>query len=164
MLTLPAKLVPLAALLVASNARAEGPAAPTPLDTYRAEMLETDFSVWSGIGLQKAGREVDASDALFEGSPRALEHYDAHATLMPLGFITVMAGVAGVVAGLIVWRPSAEDPDDRNAAVGVPVLVGGVALEITGSAMLGIGQKHLFDAVHDYNDDLYRRLRSGGSR
>lgn len=129
---------------------------PDPLSAYRSRALEFRFDWWSGYDLYQGGVEIDASDALFADAPEALEHFNASQALHVLGIVGVIAGVTAAVVGYVVWKPGATDD---NPEVGVPLVIGGFVLDITGGILIGVGRERVSDAVTAYNTALFEELR-----
>lgn len=137
------------------------PAPPTTLDAYRAEALDIRFAPFDfkSFTLQRNGQEITGSYAdAFASSPEALAQYDGSRRMAIAGSVVMVVGIAAVVAGAILLPIAYSDND--SAALGWGLLGGGVALELIGGILVGVGAQRFNDAVDMYNTALYERLRA----
>jgi hypothetical protein len=142
------------------------PTAPaTPLDAYRAQALDIRFSPFGmkSFALHQNGQEVTGSYAdVFASSTDALAHYESSRKLAVSGTVLVVIGTVAVIAGAILL-PIAYSNDD-SPALAWGLMGGGLALDLAGGIMVGVGAERFNDAIEAHNDALYERVRATGPR
>jgi hypothetical protein len=94
------------------------------------------------------------------GNPEAEEHARSFHNGMLGGFLSTIAGGAGMVGGLLLVASGSNSngPDDTTKqTIGGSIAVGGLAAYVLGLVLITTAQPHMFDAINIYNDGVDAR-------
>ena len=90
------------------------------------------------------------------GNPDAEEHARDYQRDLVMGFACSMLAIGAIIAGGTLMAVDASNHPNEVSAPGLGLLLGGIALEIGGSAFYAGAQPHFYDAINVYNDGLNR--------
>lgn len=144
------------------------PGESSPLVEYRKKALSSRLSLWSGLKLQQAGKELKLGyfgggyQNIFEGSPSALESMKTFQKMRISGVVLYGVGLATMLSLLFAGDSLVEENADGKRADSVfwVVLFTGLGVSLTGAGLMQGANSYLADAIHQYNDDLFERLNS----
>jgi hypothetical protein len=145
------------------------------LDEYRSRELHTRYSAWSGQEVYRGDKEVElgyfggGSDAVFAGSPRALDSISTFSTMRIAGTTAYTVGLGLLITDLVLLATGSNAVVGRDAQgdidsvkpLGWGLLIGGTVLGIGGGVAMQGANAYLSDAVDQYNEDLANRLKAG---
>jgi hypothetical protein len=91
-----------------------------------------------------------------QGNPQAEAEAHAYKTKTTTGFVLNLVGsvAGGVGAGVLVANQLSDTPSTAMLAGSIALVLGGLALSITGNAITSSAQPHIWNAINIYNDGL----------
>ena len=116
----------------------------------------------NGLALAKNGRTIALGvlggdlDEAVQGNPRAEEEARSYQSKAIAGFVIGLGGsiAAGVGTGVIVGNEVSANPKTDLRVIGLSVAAGSIVLALVGSLLTASAQKHIWNAVNIYNDEL----------
>ena len=147
----------------------------TMLDRYREGALTLEMGFFSQ-SISRNGKELELGflggdhEKIFAGSPRALDAMEDYETMRIAGFTMWAAGLATLVAELVILLANPDTLMDPTGVLGQRepntlfwvLLASGTGVGLVGGVVQQGANAHLSDAIKYFNEDLYQRLRSGG--
>lgn len=95
-------------------------------------------------------------DEVVRGNPRAEEEVSTFQKKSIAGFtFGILGSVAtGAGAAVVVGNELSRSPTDTPRIAGLSLAIGGVVFALVGSMIQASAQKHMWNAINMYNDDL----------
>jgi len=144
-------------LALPAPARPDPAAGPPPRDPRSALTLR--LSPWDGLTLRRLdgapvtlGAYGAGHEAIFAGSPGALESMRSYRTLKLAGTATRVGGLAAMATMISLTLAGKLSFGGTDS---LPLLLPSVALELTSRLLSGAADARLSDAVDRYNAELF---------
>jgi hypothetical protein len=159
-----------AAFLAAAPAGAQTATGdPATAELLRLNLLEVRLSFFDDVTVWRAGAEVDAGwlcgycDAIFAGSPAAVDAASTFATMRIAGIPLYVLGLGALLvdAALAPLYPEVFFNDENAWAPFLSLLVGGTVVGVVGGMLIQGARSYLVDAVGAYNADVFAAVASG---
>jgi predicted aldo/keto reductase-like oxidoreductase len=130
------------------------------LSYYDTELFQWSYSTFGGLTLNYKNQSSITAFGIKEAMKDALVHYEdtnqryhSFRSKTIVGNILKWGGLTAVLAGAYVplfgdWEVAAYE---KNAKIGLGIVLGGLVTELIGVIVLQSGQENIFDAVNLYN-------------